>query len=137
MVAMINCTLPAKALRLADRLLDHKMAVIFHSDASDLLYAVRLIFQTSTNSSLASCCEDAPEYSDQRWYTFTHTDRSDPQSDNLTTSEEDDDFDISFLNPLPISPLNLSLVKTWYGNSYPSSKRFWNPFVHSLKNCLL
>ena len=63
----------SEALRLADRLLDLEMAVIFHSDASDLLYAME---QFSDVNELVPCIivvKTTPEYSDQQWYTFTHT----------------------------------------------------------------
>ena len=63
----------SEALRLADRLLDLEMAVIFHSDASDLLYAMEQFSGRQRTRPLHHVVKTAPEYSDQQWYTFTHT----------------------------------------------------------------
>ena len=61
----------SEALRLADRLLDLEMAVIFHSDASDLLYAMEKFSGRQSHRALHHVVSSTPEYSDQQWYTFT------------------------------------------------------------------
>lgn len=63
----------SEALRLADRLLDLEMAVIFHSNASDLLYAMEQFSGRQQHRALHHVVTFLPEYSDQQWYTFTHT----------------------------------------------------------------
>ena len=62
-----------EALRLATRLLDLELTVIFHSDASDLLYAMERFSVRQSARVLQHIVEGTPQYVDQQWYTFTQT----------------------------------------------------------------
>lgn len=61
----------SEALRLADRFMDLELSVIFHSDASDLLYAMEQFSARHQTRSRYHIVDSTPECSSQQWYAFT------------------------------------------------------------------